>query len=178
MIRDRLALVVATLVVGFLTTLAAVANLEQVPRTVDILVLWGGGLLQLGMVLTWALFPPAVAEMVTSPPATVVTRPLASTVARALSDDDHVIGRSTKFSSELMGTAISLRVTPRSMLVLGCESGFWVISTRVTSLLGSVELSQALAAREATPTTAAVASRLRMRRRYDESLCISWGEMR
>ena len=57
MIRDRLALVDAALVVGFLTTLAAVANLEAVPRTVDILVLWGAGLLQLGLVVTWALFP-------------------------------------------------------------------------------------------------------------------------
>ncbi len=57
MIRDRLALVVAALVVAFLTTLAAVANLEAVPRTVDIIVLWGAGLLQLGMVLTWALVP-------------------------------------------------------------------------------------------------------------------------
>ena len=57
MIRDRLALVVAALVVGFLTTMGAVANLEAVPRSVDILVLWGAGLLQLGMVLTWALIP-------------------------------------------------------------------------------------------------------------------------
>ena len=57
MIRDRLALVVAALVVAFLTTLAAVANLEAVPRTVDILVLWAAGVLQLGLVLTWALVP-------------------------------------------------------------------------------------------------------------------------
>jgi hypothetical protein len=57
MIRDRLALVIAALTVGMLTTLAALANLETVPRSVDILVLWGAGLLQLGLVLTWVFIP-------------------------------------------------------------------------------------------------------------------------
>jgi len=57
MIRDRLALVIAALTVGMLTTLAAVANLEAVPRSVDIVVLWLAGLLQLGMVLTWVFIP-------------------------------------------------------------------------------------------------------------------------
>ena len=57
MIRDRLALVIAALTVGKLTTLAALANLETVPRSTDILVLWLAGLLQLGLVLTWVFIP-------------------------------------------------------------------------------------------------------------------------
>jgi hypothetical protein len=57
MIRDRLALVIAALTVGMLTTLAAVANLEAVPRSVDVVVLWGAGLLQLGLVVTWVFIP-------------------------------------------------------------------------------------------------------------------------
>ena len=57
MIRDRLALVIAALTVGKLTTLAALANLEAVPRSTDILVLWLAGLLQLGLVLTWVFIP-------------------------------------------------------------------------------------------------------------------------
>jgi hypothetical protein len=57
MIRDRLALVIAALTVGMLTTVAAVANLEAVPRSVDVVVLWGAGLLQLGLVVTWVFIP-------------------------------------------------------------------------------------------------------------------------
>jgi hypothetical protein len=57
MIRDRLALAITALTVGALTTLAALANLEPVPRSVDIIALWLFGGLQLGLVLTWALIP-------------------------------------------------------------------------------------------------------------------------
>ncbi len=57
MIRDRLALAITALTVGGLTTLAAIANLEDVPRSVDIIALWLAGALQLGLVLTWVLIP-------------------------------------------------------------------------------------------------------------------------
>ena len=57
MIRDGLALVIAALTVGMLTTLAAVANLEEVPRSTDIIALWLAGALQLGLVLTWVFIP-------------------------------------------------------------------------------------------------------------------------
>ena len=45
MIRDRFALAIMGVSVGFFTTLAAIANLEDVPRTIDIVVLWLAGLL-------------------------------------------------------------------------------------------------------------------------------------
>jgi hypothetical protein len=57
MIRDRLALAITALTVGGLTTLAALANVEAVPRSVDIVVLWLAGALQLGLVLTWVFIP-------------------------------------------------------------------------------------------------------------------------
>jgi hypothetical protein len=57
MIRDRFALGVMGVTVGLFTTLAAVANLEDVPRTIDIVVLWLAGLLQLGLLLTWVFIP-------------------------------------------------------------------------------------------------------------------------
>lgn len=57
MIRDRFTLAVLGVTVGFFTTLAAVANLEEVPRNIDIVVLWLAGLLQLGLLLTWAFVP-------------------------------------------------------------------------------------------------------------------------
>jgi hypothetical protein len=57
MIRDRFALAVLGVTVGFFTTLAAVANLEEVPRGIDVVVLWLVGLLQLGLVLTWVFIP-------------------------------------------------------------------------------------------------------------------------
>jgi hypothetical protein len=44
MIRDRFAL-------------AAVANLEDVPRNIDIVALWLAGLLTLGLLLTWVFIP-------------------------------------------------------------------------------------------------------------------------
>ena len=43
MIRDRFALAIMGVTVGFFTTLAAVANLEEVPRNIDIVVLWLAG---------------------------------------------------------------------------------------------------------------------------------------
>ena len=57
MIRDRFALAVAGVTVGGLTTLAALANLEAVPRSIDIVVLWLAGALHLGMLLTWVFIP-------------------------------------------------------------------------------------------------------------------------
>jgi hypothetical protein len=57
MIRDRFALAVLGVTVGFFTTLAAIANLEEVPRNVDVVVLWLAGLLQLGLLLTWVFVP-------------------------------------------------------------------------------------------------------------------------
>jgi hypothetical protein len=57
MIRDRFALGALGVTVGALTTLAAVANLEAVPRTIDIVVLWLAGALQLGLLVTWIFIP-------------------------------------------------------------------------------------------------------------------------
>lgn len=57
MIRDRFALAILGVTVGFFTTLAAVANLEEVPRNIDIVVLWLAGLLTLGLLLTWVFIP-------------------------------------------------------------------------------------------------------------------------
>ena len=57
MIRDRFAMAVLGVTVGFFTTLAAVANLEDVPRNIDIVALWLAGLLQLGLLLTWVFIP-------------------------------------------------------------------------------------------------------------------------
>ena len=57
MIRDRFALAILGVTVGFFTTLAAVANLDDVPRNIDIVVLWLVGLLQLGLLLTWIFVP-------------------------------------------------------------------------------------------------------------------------
>jgi hypothetical protein len=57
MIRDRFALAALCLTVGFFTTLAAIANLEDVPRNIDIVALWLAGLLTLGLLLTWVFIP-------------------------------------------------------------------------------------------------------------------------
>ena len=57
MIRDRFALAALGLTVGFFTTLAAIANLEDVPRNIDIVALWLAGLLTLGLLLTWVFIP-------------------------------------------------------------------------------------------------------------------------
>ena len=57
MIRDRFALAVTGVTVGGLTTLAALANLEGAPRTIDIVFLWLAGAMQLGMLLTWVFIP-------------------------------------------------------------------------------------------------------------------------
>src|SRR3954454_17084883 len=57
MIRDRFALAIMGVSVGFFTTLAALANLDDVPRNIDIVVLWLAGALQLGLLLTWIFIP-------------------------------------------------------------------------------------------------------------------------
>src|SRR6187397_1891521 len=57
MIRDRFALAILGVTVGFFTTLAALANLEDVPRNIDVVVLWLAGALQLGLLLTWVFIP-------------------------------------------------------------------------------------------------------------------------
>jgi len=57
MIRDRFALGVMGVSVGFITTLAGLAMVEDVPRNIDIVVLWLAGILQLGLVLTWVFIP-------------------------------------------------------------------------------------------------------------------------
>ena len=57
MIRDRFALAITGVTVGALTTLAAVANLEAAPRTIDIVLLWLAGAFQLGLLLTWVFIP-------------------------------------------------------------------------------------------------------------------------
>jgi len=57
MIRDRFALAVMGVSVGLLTTLAALANLDTVPRSIDIVALWLAGALQLVLVIVWALLP-------------------------------------------------------------------------------------------------------------------------
>jgi hypothetical protein len=57
MIRDRFALAILGVTVGFFTTLAALANLDDVPRNIDIVVLWLAAALQLGLLLTWVFVP-------------------------------------------------------------------------------------------------------------------------
>ena len=57
MIRDRFALAILGVTVGFFTTLAALAGLELAPRNVDIVALWLAGALQLGLLLTWVFIP-------------------------------------------------------------------------------------------------------------------------
>jgi hypothetical protein len=57
MIRDRFALAALGLTVGYLTTLAGIANLEDVPRNIDIVARWLAGLLTLGLILTWVFVP-------------------------------------------------------------------------------------------------------------------------
>ncbi len=57
MIRDRFALAILGVTVGFFTTLAALANLDDVPRSIDIVVLWLAGLLQLVLLLAWIFIP-------------------------------------------------------------------------------------------------------------------------
>jgi hypothetical protein len=57
MIRDRFALAILGVTVGFFTTLGALANVEDVPRSIDIVVLWLAGALQLGLLLTWVFIP-------------------------------------------------------------------------------------------------------------------------
>ena len=57
MIRDRFALAILGVSVGFLTTLAALAGHDATPRNVDIVALWLAGALQLGLLLTWVFIP-------------------------------------------------------------------------------------------------------------------------
>jgi len=57
MIRDRFALAIMGVTVGFFTTLAALANLEEGPRDIDIVVLWLAGALTLVLLLAWVFIP-------------------------------------------------------------------------------------------------------------------------
>jgi hypothetical protein len=57
LIRDRIALALAALGTGGLTTLAALAMRDATPRSTDVVVLWLAGLLHLGLVGTWAFIP-------------------------------------------------------------------------------------------------------------------------
>jgi hypothetical protein len=57
MVRDRFALAIMGVTVGFFTTLAAAANLEEVPRNIDIVALWLAGALQLALLLAWVFIP-------------------------------------------------------------------------------------------------------------------------
>ena len=57
MIRDRIALALVAVSAGALTTLGALAMLDPTPRSVDVVALWLAGLLQLGLVGTWAFIP-------------------------------------------------------------------------------------------------------------------------
>ena len=57
MIRDRFALAITGLSAALLTTFAALAMLEPTQRSVDIVVLWLAGALQLGLLLTWVFIP-------------------------------------------------------------------------------------------------------------------------
>jgi hypothetical protein len=57
MIRDRFALAILGVSVGFLTTLAALAGRDVAPRNVDVVALWLAGALQLGLLLTWIFIP-------------------------------------------------------------------------------------------------------------------------
>ena len=57
MIRDRVALSLVAVSTGVLTTLAALAMRDATPRSVDVVVLWLAGVLQLGLVGTWAFVP-------------------------------------------------------------------------------------------------------------------------
>ncbi len=57
MIRDRFALALASLTVGLLPLLASVAVIGSTRRSVDVVVLWLAGALQLGLVLTWVFIP-------------------------------------------------------------------------------------------------------------------------
>jgi hypothetical protein len=53
LIRDRFALAILGVTVGFFSTLAALAWREDVPRNIDIVVLSLAALLQLGLLVTW-----------------------------------------------------------------------------------------------------------------------------
>ena len=57
MIRDRIALAIAGASVGALPVFALLATLDATRRPVDVIVLWLAGLLQLGLLGTWAAWP-------------------------------------------------------------------------------------------------------------------------
>ncbi len=57
MIRDRIALAICGVTVGALPVFALLATVELTRRPADVVVLWLAGLLQLGMVGTWAIWP-------------------------------------------------------------------------------------------------------------------------
>lgn len=57
MIRDRVAIALVSVTVGLLPLLASLAVIWSTRRSVDVVVLWLAGALQLGLVLTWAFIP-------------------------------------------------------------------------------------------------------------------------
>ena len=57
MIRDRFALALVSITVALLPLLGTVAVVWSTRRSVDVVVLWLAGALQLGLVLTWVFIP-------------------------------------------------------------------------------------------------------------------------
>ncbi len=56
-IRGRFGLTLAALTLALLAVFAALAMGEAVPRSIDVVALWIGAALQLGLLLAWALIP-------------------------------------------------------------------------------------------------------------------------
>lgn len=56
-IRDRFALALVSVTVAVLPLIGALAVLGSTRRSVDVVVLWLAGALQLGLVLTWVFIP-------------------------------------------------------------------------------------------------------------------------
>jgi hypothetical protein len=57
LIRDRIAMAVIGVTVGALPIFALLATVESTRRPADVVLLWLAGLLQLGLLGTWAVWP-------------------------------------------------------------------------------------------------------------------------
>lgn len=57
MIRDRIAIAIVGVTVGALPIFALLATVDATRRPADVVVLWLAGLLQLGLLGTWAAWP-------------------------------------------------------------------------------------------------------------------------
>jgi hypothetical protein len=57
LIRDRIALAVVGVTVGALPVFALLATVESTRRPADVVLLWLAGLLQLGLLGVWAVWP-------------------------------------------------------------------------------------------------------------------------